>query len=1209
MSQPLIPLSFPLHGSRLIEASAGTGKTWTIAALYLRLVLGHGDEHGFTRPLLPSEILVMTFTRAATKELSNRIRERLVEAANCFQGAAPNDNDSYLEDLMAAYPPGADRQKAAYRLMLAAESMDDASVFTIDSWCQRMLREHAFDSGSLFDEELVSDETALFEHAVRDYWRQQIYRLDSTALEVFMLFWPEVLSLQKAVKDLLNHVGLLGYVADESLQQLIVRINDEQLEQIRVIKQGWPERIDRLEAWVDQERQAEPKRFNGTKFKQASVAGWFAALRVWASSGKVDVPELNDTAWKRLSKAGVEDACSKNFTGVVPDEFDAIAALPALLNAITPISHAILRHAVISIVARMDSLKLKSRQFGFNDMLLRLKNALEGANGPALRARIAAQYPVALIDEFQDTSPDQFAIFNALYRVADNNPEQGIFLIGDPKQSIYGFRGADIHSYLAARRATEGRHYLLGTNFRSSRELIAAVNTVFDYAERVADNTGFASGAFKFRNAGGNEVPFETVQAKGRAETLVGAEGQFKAMTLWCVETALKNKDEYYDLFAHRCAETIAQLLNDPRVGFQSDDGFTRLQPADIAILVRDRNEAAAIRHALQRRKVASVYLSDSDSVIDSEEAADMLRWLKAVSNPLDSLVGRAAYATKMAGLPLAQLARLASDDRAWEDCVEQLKALHLVWQRQGVLAMLRKLNHELGLPARLLNQAGGERTLTNLLHLAEIVQSASENLDGEQSLIRWLSEQIQDEDGVAEERVLRLESDADLVKICTVHKSKGLEYPLVFIPFAVSAKPASKRNRSFYEYADEQGIKQIDLALSEAAKQAVEKARMEEDLRLLYVALTRAQHAVWLGVAALKDKMEESALGYLLNDTAALPAANIVDVLQRARGVCTDIQITVVGNEATVTPLSIADILPPLIAAPAYTHQFEKDWSVGSFSSLTRSMVASAVPVRLLDNNELASDKTDLVPVTTTASAWHRFPRGSRPGQFLHEQLEWMGNEGFSVIDDDKFVQRFNARCERAGWDNHQDDAFAWLSKVATTPLLPIKRSLQQIDTSLPEMEFWFSSEHMVTRALDKFCQTHLLEGVARNPIPERVLQGLLMGFADLVFEQDGKYWVLDYKSNFIGNDDASYHQQALTAAMATHRYDIQGAVYLLALHRLLKNRLGATYSPETHLGGAIFFFLRGIDNPQTHGCYHLAATDALMDGLEQLFSQVAVQ
>ncbi len=1221
MSQHLVPLSFPLHGSRLIEASAGTGKTWTIAALYLRLVLGHGNESGktdgFVRPLLPSEILVMTFTRAATKELSNRIRERLVEAAKCFRGEAPHEKDSYLRDLIAQYQEGEARQKAAYCLMLAAESMDEAAVFTIDAWCQRMLREHAFDSGSLFDEELVTDQTALFEHAVRDYWRQQVYLLNKDALDTFRDCWADVLALQKAVKDLIKNVGLLGFDANEALLPLIERLTAEQLTALAEIKLGWSARIDRMEAWVDAQREKDAKTFSGTKFKPATVAGWFTAMRDWANTPEAVMPESFSKFFEKLTPDNIVAACNKGFAVTVPDDFALISLLKVSLDAIEPIQYSLLKHATTSISKRMETLKLGTNQFGFDDMLKRLKSALEGENGLALRARISTQYPVAMIDEFQDTSPDQYAIFNALYDVVANDRQHGLFLIGDPKQSIYGFRGADIYSYLSARTATKGRHYLLGTNFRSTKNLVKAVNTMFEHAEGVAgDNArqGFSAGAFKFRTKDSNPLPFESVQANGRAEMLVGAEGSIKAMTLWCSENAVMNKAAYLKFFADHCAEHIVQLLNDSSVGFKTGDDLVRLQPADIAILVRDRNEAKAIRKALERRKVASVYLSDKDSVIDSLEAADVLRWLNAVSNPLDGTIARAAFATKTAGFSLARLAILASDDRAWEACVEQLKGLHFIWRRQGVLAMLRKLVHDLDLPARLLNQTGGERTLTNLLHLAEILQSASEHLDGELSLIRWLAEQIDNESGEGEERVLRLESDAELVKVCTVHKSKGLEYPLVFIPFAVSAKPVTKKNRSFVEYADKDGIKRIDLSLSKQALDAVEAARIEEDLRLLYVALTRARHAVWLGVASLKNKIHESALGYLLAGENEISAAALFDDITQLNGSCDAIEVEKLGSEDSVTLFSRTDTRPSLLDAPSYTTKFENDWAVGSFSSLTKTLLATATSLRIQDNKEQNRQDGDDVfgagsqVIKTQNAPWHRFPRGSRPGQFLHEQLEWMGNEGFNVVDENSFEERFFKRCDRAGWANRQEDALAWLSKVCDTKILPIGVTLKGLDTVLSEMEFWFPSERLIARKLDLLCQERLLDAIPRAELPERDLHGLLMGFADLVFEHEGKYWVLDYKSNFLGDSDASYHQSALAAGMAAHRYDVQGAIYMLALHRLLKNRLGASYSSETHLGGAIFFFLRGIEHPETNGCYHIAPTNALMDELDQLFSGSAV-
>lgn len=870
-----------------------------------------------------------------------------------------------------------------------------------------------------------------------------------------------------------------------------------------------------------------------------------------------------------------------------------------------PLAHRLHRHAAGVVAERMAELKARNRQFGFADMLVRLQEALEGPNGAALRERITQQYPVALVDEFQDTAPTQYRIFDLLYRVAANDPQLGLFLIGDPKQSIYGFRGADIHSYLAARRATEGRHYQLGTNYRSTREVVEAVNRIFLHAESTAGGTGFARGAFRFRDGIVNPLPFEPVDAKGRGERLVGVEGQLQALTVSCSDVLDLKADDYRDFFAHHCAEHIVQLLNHPGTGFDGPDGFRRLEPADIAILVRDRKEATAVRRALQQRRVPSVYLSDKDSVLESDEAQDVLRWLAALANPLDGALARAALATRTANLPLAELARLSSDELAWEQRVEQLKSLHTVWQRQGVLAMLRRFIHELGLPAALLAQPGGERRLTNLLHLAELLQSASRQLDGEQALIRWMAEQVEGEGAAGDEQVLRLESDAELVKVVTVHKSKGLEYPLVYLPFAVTARKVEKRNRSFFEYTDGDGVRRIDMALSDEAHAAVEAARIEEELRLLYVALTRARHFLWLGVAALPGRKEgsnllhESALGYLLTGGEHLPAEALRERWQQLAGDCGAIGIAGIGAPERMTVLNRVERRAPLVETRPYDAQFERDWSVGSFTSLARG--TQAAPRHALEETLLEGDDSATLPAGDDAP-WHRFPRGSVPGNFLHEQLEWLAQEGFASVHDATFEQRIGRRIERAGWGHRLDDTIAWLRAAVTTPLPPLGVPLTEIGAVLPEMEFWFPSERLATGALDALCRRHLLGGIPRPALPQRALHGMLKGFSDLVFEHAGRYWVLDYKSNALGANDAAYHARALAGGMAEHRYDVQGAIYLLALHRLLAARIGAAYDPATHLGGAVFFFLRGIGNATTRGCHVLEPDALLLDELDAL-------
>ena len=571
---------------------------------------------------------------------------------------------------------------------------------------------------------------------------------------------------------------------------------------------------------------------------------------------------------------------------------------------------------------------------------------------------------MALIDEFQDTSPVQSRIFDRLYRVADNDPKTALLLIGDPKQAIYGFRGADIYSYLDARRKTDGRHYVLGTNHRSTVPLVNAVNHVFAQAEARP-----GQGAFMFRTdasaaapAANNPLPFMSVQAAGRAESFVTSEGAGPAVTL-ALDEELASGKIHMRQFAARCAERIVTLLNDAKAGFQHPTkGFRRLRPADIAVLVRTGREGAAVKRELRRRNVASVYLSDTESVFDSEEARDLLPWLRAVASPRDAGLARAAFATRSVGLSIEELAELAADDVAFDVRSEQLRDLHRTWQEQGVLTMLRQSLHLLELPARWLGAAegtdnevrgaiqggvnDGERKLTNYLHLAELLQNASAQLDGEQALIRWLANQLEAHGVGDDEQIVRLESDADLVKLVTVHKAKGLEYPLVFLPFPYNYRPVPK-DESFVVLPGDSGARELVMEPTPEQVQAADIERQREDLRLLYVALTRARHALWVGLAALQRfsgsscLWHESAIGYVLGGSQPVDATALRARIAALVEPCDDIALVTATPAAEIgrTLLVPRDAPSRLRPPPTYAADFDRRWSIGSFSALVRAL------------------------------------------------------------------------------------------------------------------------------------------------------------------------------------------------------------------------------------------------------------------------------
>ena len=433
-----------------------------------------------------------------------------------------------------------------------------------------------------------------------------------------------------------------------------------------------------------------------------------------------------------------------------------------------------------------------------------------------------------------------------------------------------------------------------------------------------------------------------------------------------------------------------------PRPASSRPEGFSRLRPADIAVLVRTSKEAAVLRRELRRRQVASVYLSDKDSVLASAEARDLLHWLRAVASPRDVRLARAALATRTLGLPLAELQHLASNDEAFDARSEQLRQLQQLWQGQGVLSMLRQTLHLFDLPARWLRpapagmpaapaDAEGERRLTNVLHLAELLQTASTQLDGEQALIRWLASEIDGERATGDEQIVRLESDADLVQVITVHKSKGLEYPLVLLPFPCSYRARDKAGTRFVNQPDAQGIRQLQVEPTAEQIAQEDRERLREDLRLLYVALTRARHALWVGLGALSVRngkacvWHRSAIGWLLGGPEPAEPATLAQRVADTVGPCADTRLVVVPPGAIgLSLLQRSEVAAPLRLLRPYAAQFERRWSIGSFTALVRDLpaqglwAASAAAVR---NDEGPADAAGQVAASAAGAASRRRP------------------------------------------------------------------------------------------------------------------------------------------------------------------------------------------------------------------------------------------
>ncbi len=1209
----LQPLSLPLQGLRLIEASAGTGKTWTIAALYLRLVLGRYD--GGT-PLLPPQILVVTFTKAATAELRERIRMRLAEAAEAFRGQRMPDD--YLAALIDACPDADARALAARQLELAAQWMDEAAVHTIHGWSQRMLAQHAFDSGHPFVQNVSSDEGALLGEAVRDYWRQHFFALDRSDAERITALWPSPDALQKAVTPLLRTAPKQLRVDGRALPHVdnIACMLTRQFAPLReaeaVTREGWRDDAPAIAAMLRQALQA--KALNGRTYTVDKLDRDLAELAAWVDGGaRPDRAVIERVSQSKLSR-------STNRNGVTPEHpaFAQMDHLLELIDGMPPLRPLILAHALPWIAARRDAAKQRLAQMGYDDMLKRLEQALYGTTGERLAHTIARQYPVALIDEFQDTDSLQWRIFQRIYA---DRADTGLLLIGDPKQAIYGFRGADIHTYLQARRRIEAPTWTLDTNYRSTPALINAVNRVFAHAEQHPE------GAFAF-GKGDNALRFLPVKASGRSERLLLNGEPLPALQLAHLgEREPISKAAYQGRLAHHAAAWLTKLLDAAQhgtCGFANDRGaFRPLTPGDVAILVRSGTEADGMRQALQARGLASVYLSDRDSVYASAEASDLLLWLHACAEPGSDRAMRAALATATLGQDYAALDRLSRDEDHWEAMGERFRQLHERWLKQGVLAMLHELLHLFDLPARLLARDHGERALTNLLHLAELLQQAAATVDGEHALLRHLASQIVQANDphadTADEKIVRLESEAALIQVITIHKAKGLEYPLVLLPFACTMRE-TKIADSFVLH-DDDGEATLDLQPSDQTRQRADRERLQEDLRLFYVAMTRAQHTCWLGVANLKDGqkktsgLHKSAFGYVLNGSAPLDDGALASQLQELAEGHPDVHIVALSGEPDRARYRSRYAKPAQQPARHYQGTPIEPWWIASYSALrvvsddeAPRHSAPDTPQQDVLTEMMAESRGAVAAVSTPAAGIHGFPRGAEAGTFLHDLLEWAADEGFAATAEapQTLLARVERRCQRRGWQAHADGLSTWIPAFLRTPL-PLsdgrRVSLADADRCRAELEFWFEATHVDTLVLDRLVTAQTLDARPRPALlPDRI-NGMLKGFIDLVVEHDGRFYVVDYKSNWLGPDARAYTPEAMDASVRHSRYDLQYAIYTLALHRQLRARLPG-YDYDYHMGGVLYLYLRGVD-AEGRGVHRERLPRPLIEAMDRLFAE----
>ncbi len=1137
----------PLHrGVNMVEASAGTGKTFAIAMLVLRFVTE------FAVPV--EQLLVVSYTRAATEELRARIRKRLLEAKELLCCEKQETGDEVLFRYLQHLP---DKRLALERLELALLDLDRAPVFTIHSFCQRMLQEQALESGQLFDMELTADVRRVREELVADFWRRHLYGLSPFHCSLFLHHYNSLEALYASVagvgpEDLIEPADRVAPAkaleqVDEALRALISwwqrrepvlrPFFQEALEQ-KMFKKDFTQNFD---SWWQQCNSF----FTGESshlpsgLENLDVEGLLAQLNGSRLRGEVRKKEfLQDWPLAGRDMARFAEACRQ-----------AVLSLRISL--------------ALELQSGLRERLNKQGRLSFDDLVVLLANALQEEQGQELRAILGGRFQVALIDEFQDTDAAQYRIFSTLF----GRGKHFLYLIGDPKQAIYKFRGADIFAYFQARHSAD--HGLgLARNYRSSPLLVRAVNDLFLSRD---DSFVFA------------ELPYRAVSAAQPPERLRLLQGgEVQAAMVYC---SLESPDEngVKAWTSGKCQERIQdfvvaeirRLLQDGSLA-GDDSSAKKVSAGDIAVLVRSNKQAEAFQEILALAGVPAV-MSSRKTVFESRECADLRQVSLAVSSPADIGLLRTALSCKWFGLKGRELYRQVQDDAIIESWMERFHDYHRLWQEKGFLAMMNMLFVRESVFQSLAGTPLAERQISNLVHLVELIQekASSENLSIAHTM-QYLSSMMVNTEA-HEHAELRLESDEQAVKVVTMHAVKGLEYPIVFCPYLWYRSGRLQREEGCLSYHNKEGQLVTDLGSSDFAerRRAALEEELAEEVRLLYVALTRAAsccYAFWADVrgTAYTTPSKESALSWVLSlegcDTIGEQTGRISALCDGEKTRLRLVAACAAGGERLEAVEAEAEALQ---SRTFRRSSLPGEWLMTSYSALAGHGYFSAggdgIPAVLAGERVEGERIIDL-------------PFGAGFGNVVHGLLEELP---FSLLAErGDYGEEVAAQCRRYGVQADTDLIMGLLQAVTRSPLVPGKGQgpfcLADIGEGdvLKEMPFYF---HLREESTARINELLAFSEVVR-PVQERQLKGYLTGFVDLVCRVGGKYYIMDYKSNYLGDYFSDYRGVQLVTAMHDHNYGLQYWIYTLVLHRFLQNTL-AGYAYERDFGGVFYLFARGMD------------------------------
>ena len=1159
----------------IIEASAGTGKTYSIECLFLKFIL----ECDFDI----DSILIITFTNRATDELKERLNKRLKISLDYLKGNVAHDQN----DPMHRYLHSLDRNDLTINVDLKGQSpfmsknililenalnnFDEAAIHTIHSFCDRLLLEFPFESGTTFNRELYGEDDYYVKLTVEDFWRNEVFSLTAEAYN--------------KIKELSRKYNYLKLDLDKliTLATEVVRYPDFKRKILPEIDCDSEENtLNKLRS-LKKEKIALKEMFNNDTVQLKNLhleSDIFEYLEDFVFNDDVIIFNLPETSKITLDDLKVKHPIFQKISDISAE------AIP-LIDKIGFNTLIYFRIKLLKVIdKRIDHIKEINNEITYSDQLKDLYNAVIIKDNSKLLEKIRKKYNALVVDEFQDTDLLQYSILKHIFYDTD----KFVFFIGDPKQSIYKFRGADIYVYLEAISEAD-IIYSLKKNFRSTENLIDAFNLLYT----LGGNPFLIEG-----------IQYNPVEAGGEKYKI---EGETSNLVIKHFDGTSIDKDRAEKKATDDIIYEIKRLLHKDNHVKISENGILRpIEGRDIAIIMFENKDGELLRKELNKNGIVAC-ASSRESVYKSEEARELKMFLVALANPANYIALNTALTTSLFNLTAIEMVEISKKEDMATDIIKNFIHYQELLSSYGFYRMMMEFINDYHLKERLLQVPSGDRKITNFLHLIELIQKAhKKGIKGIYEIIKWLEEkEMQPKSSAEEEQMLRLESEENAVNIVTIHKSKGLEFPIVFVPYFWNDSKFKIGFRNVIFHEDDK-VK-IDVGSEENKyRDNIAKTTFEilaENLRLLYVAMTRAACKCYLYYPHTNSQSKKicSAINYLLHITQEnkniLNIKNIEDILglkdynqridelkiiaEKSKG---NIEVTLLKENDPGQFEKQQENIVPLVER-TFNKNINKKYLITSYTGLTRfGQLEERMPaLDELFNNVETSDNKDLRGIFA-------FDKGIASGNLWHkimENLDFNADKNTRDIYIKKQLEKTKYKTDE--FVNAMTTVIDNLLNKNLGTFLGTSLYLKDITQKnrISELEFYLNIKDLsklkdvLMDYFKKKNKTNFLNST--NKLKFEELESYVNGFIDLVFTDGNKYYVIDWKFSFLGGNADDYNTINLEKEMLGNYYYLQYHLYILALYKYLKTK-NKSIDME-HIGGVFYIFARGIQHGKDTGIY----------------------